>query len=182
MSDTGYSLTWPAYSRTLGVIAAIGFFASLGVFAYSYTGDSISRQFPPVWLLHIGIFVVWGPAVFFVHRVVKGGLVLDLLASFPKLLYAAAVALMLAVPVFGSGTVSSLDGAPEEHLMGYVLNDHGHMRDITREQYLQAKALWDRGFSVMWLEFYGLSALFWLGHREKRAVTAPPEPVPAPPR
>jgi hypothetical protein len=157
------SLAWPRYARTLGVMATCGFFASLGVYAYSYSGDSVSRQFPPIWLLHIGIFVVFGPAVFVVDRARKRGDLYDLLASFPKAVFAAAAVLLLAATVAGMQAMTSLEGSPEELPSGYVLNNHGNIRQLSRQEYLQAKAAEDRGFSAIWLEFYGLSALFWLG-------------------
>jgi hypothetical protein len=161
------SPAWPRYARMLGTIATCGFVASLGVYAYSYTGDSVSRQFPPVWLLHVGIFIVFGPAAFVVERARRHGDLYDLLASFSKVAYAAAAVLLLATTVAGSAAMSNLAGSPEEVPSGYVLNDHGHIRQLSRQEYIEARAAEDRGFSAVWLGFYGVSALFWLGRRER---------------
>lgn len=170
----------PAYARILGLFAALGFAASLAVYLYTYTGDSVSRQFPPIWLLHVGIFVVFAPAAVIVAREQKAGSLFDLLSSYPKWVIAAAVVLQLSMPIIGLPAFTSLEGSPEETTTGYVLNNHGKMRVLSREQYLAAKALEDRGFSAIWLDFYGISALFWLGRRV--AIIVPPLAPARPPR
>ncbi len=49
--------------RPLCFIAGSGFLLSVMVHVFGLLGTDLGRVFPPIWLLHVGVFVVWFPAV-----------------------------------------------------------------------------------------------------------------------
>jgi hypothetical protein len=144
------------------------------VHVLSVSGMDVAEKVPFVWMLHVGIFVVWIPAVIsqlqnkeflefrnssrskfknpitafkILFRGVPGWLVVLVLVSFVY----AFVNFMLSIGSVG-GTVSVEDGQ-------YVLGNHGtFIKTLTEQEYQWYRANELRGFSGHWMAFYGMGA------------------------
>jgi hypothetical protein len=151
------------HARLMGVTAALGFLVSLAVHVYTYLGESLPHRFPPLWLLHVGVFFVFGPAVLVITRASKAGTLRNLLAGYPKAVIALAVLVHVYASAVGYASFTAMQGAVEDRPSGYALVNRGELiRELTEAEFLEARAIQTRGFSSVWLSFYGLSALFWL--------------------
>lgn len=137
-------------------------------------GFNVFAEVPFIWILHIGIFVVFVPAIFFLNkneefqayqqakkerRKAASGLVSIVFKGVPQ---------WLKIMVFGSFFyailnfflfASSQDGTPALQDGQYILHNHGKfIKNITEQEYNDYKANELRGFSGHWLLFYGLAA------------------------
>ena len=137
--------------------ALVGFILSLVVHISALLGVVLSSNIAPVWLLHVGIFVVFIPFVFS-SRAVLGSR--PSLAKVRALFPAWVVA--LGVVVFAYAAVNFLlfvlhteGGSPSIRDGKYILQSHGHLiREISSAEYAAFKANEVRGFSGHWLAFY----------------------------
>jgi hypothetical protein len=150
-------------SRTLGVIAALGFLASAIVHVATFWDISAQTHSVPTWPLHLGVFVVFAPAVVVVSQATQGQRIASLTAGYPPAAFAGAAFLTFYTHTVGLVSLVTSGGAPRETIYGYQLVNRGQfIRDLTRSEFLHLHALNERGFSAVWMLFYGLSALFWL--------------------
>src|SRR5690349_3619001 len=56
--------------KALAAVAAIGFGLSAAAHLLSFCAIDLGKIFPAVWLLHVGIFVVWIPAVLISRKLI----------------------------------------------------------------------------------------------------------------
>jgi hypothetical protein len=148
---------WP------GTTAAVGFAVSLVVHICTFFGQSLPHRFPIFWLLHVGIFVVFGPIVFVLKEAQSAGSLKRVFGSYPTSVIAAGVVLHLYVTLIGIASFRAMEGAVREQPSGYSIVNHGKfIRKISEAKFHEAQAVEARGFSAVWLSFYGLSALFWM--------------------
>jgi hypothetical protein len=148
-------------NRTLGILAILGFTASLAVHLLTYRGYAISDTVPGTWLLHLGVFVVWLPAVLKLNRARRGAEGLThLLEYIPAWLLP--VVMVFGQLIFVSGLVAMLDapGVATYRDGRYLLVNHGEvLRELSTEEFRRQHALQDRSFSAVWVIFYGMAAM-----------------------
>ena len=145
--------------KFFAILSWFGFVASMFVFLRAITGTDLSISYKNVWLLQIGVIVIFVPfvlqsrsiglreAVHFKPRwvlLVVAGLLLNVLCCF----------LLYALEYGGSMPVDTLNG--------FVLRNNGVVvRELSETEFQRAKAQLIRGVSAGWLLFYSLPALFY---------------------
>ena len=147
-----------------GTLATLGFLAALGVHVGALLGMPVQDQIPQVWVLHVGVFVVFIPAFFHLKKHTEKG---DPLGYFRRM-PAWAVVLLLALFLYLFLNFSVLRSAPGEGTPDirngqYVLHKKGHvLREISQAEYRAGRAAEARLSSGHWLLFYALSAAVFL--------------------
>jgi hypothetical protein len=169
--------------RLIGFLSLAGFALALVVHALSLNGVDVVSYFPAVWVLHIGIFAVWGPFVFSSLKTFGGRPRLaDIRAAFPAWVIVAEAAVfvyagvnfLLMMKMSGGGSASLRDGA-------YVLEDHGRLiRLITQAEYTAFQANELRGFSGHWLLFYFMPFAFFVLRKRNEDPADPSAGRPGP--
>ena|SRR5690606_19653035 len=154
--------------RLLGYLALTGLVVSLGAHIWASLGKDLASEFPQIWLLHVGMFVVFVPLIFISRYDLssdpeqKGwtaGLpgwakILGILV-----LAYAALNFLLVLAKTGGGSPVARDGA-------FVLLNHGKVvRVITELEHAVLAAEQLRGFSGLWLVFYFWPAAYFLLRR-----------------
>ncbi len=155
-------------NKALCIIAGIGFTLAVIVHLISLSGIYIGDQFPFVWALHLGIFVVWFPTILMLRnnqkysqkarkygdslRMIFNAIFKDM--PKPVMFIAlfcfvyASLNFFLFMNTGQGGNPSFIDGK-------YVLNNHGAIiKELTQTEYLELKANEIRGFSGHWMLFY----------------------------
>ncbi len=127
----------------------------------------MSRIFPPLFVLHIGVFVVWIPAfILLIERQQKSENPLSkriqlkvVLRDTPWWLISIAGLGMVYAMYNWAGFVANNEGNPEFRDGQYLLMEHANViRTITLDEYNSAQANITRGFSGHWVAFYGSAA------------------------
>ena len=160
----------PAWMRVLAAIAAVGFFASLAVHVCALLGIDAQARFPFVWLLHVGIFVVFVPAAIAQKRASKPGsrsswndLLLPawMKALGPVLFIYAIVNFMIAM--HGAPGKTRLD-----HGRHVVVERGAVVRVLADEEFHANEATVLRMFSGHWMMFYaGAFAMLYARRRDE---------------
>jgi drug/metabolite transporter (DMT)-like permease len=155
------------FRSALGLIAAAGLVASLGVHGLALLGVPLQDEVPGVWLLHAGIFVVFAPVVFYLRRKAEGD---DPMGIFKGMRPWASVALVvlgiyaflnffMAMSSLGEGSAELRDGK-------YVLQNKGRLiREISASEYKANRAATLRAFSGHWMLFYAVPCFVFLFRR-----------------
>lgn len=167
------------------ILAVIGLVLSLVVHGATFFDIDVQSHLPYVWLLHIGIFVVFIPAVILQNQRLKAmnagaasprAPQRDAFYGMPRWLRRTVGALFLYTMVNFGLFMYQLEGSPHKRPDGtYELTEHGRLlRPITAAEYRHFRALETRGFSGHWILFYAVSALMIFGRRYP--VVAVPEP------
>lgn len=147
----------------------VGFFAHL----FSIGNVDVSVYVPYVWLLHLGLFIVWIPTVrimdknmeFKAERQTGMPFIFDPFGFFrvhfkqvPIWLTIIAIAGLFYAIVNLLVLFGSYQGAADVKDGQYVLHNHGYViRNMTKLEYDQYKANEMRFFSAIWLAFYGFA-------------------------
>jgi len=142
----------------------IGFFLSLFVHLVTFFGIDPAKHVPWVWVLHLGIFVVFVPMVLMQGSSLRKDLWNDLFAAVPRWArYAIKGFFAYAVINFALFMFLSEGGVPGERDGQYVLRNHGQIiRELSESEYERQKAYVMRGFSGHWMVFYLMPVLvFW---------------------
>lgn len=159
--------------KFLFYFAVTGWFLGLIVHLLSVAGIDVTDTIPFVWILHIGIFVVWLPIginlknneeykAFQQARMQNKANLLELykvlFRQTPKWLTIVAVGgffysiinfILFMIPQFGS---------PEANDGHYFLSNHGQqLKDLTEQEFHKYNANEMRGFSGHWIAFYGIA-------------------------
>lgn len=152
--------------RLLGLLAALGFVASLAVHIHTFWGVPLAERFPEIWMLHLGMFGVFFPLVLALRRDKKAGVA----ENYGRLRKPARAALtVLGIYTFGCVMVSfaSYEGSPEARGDRFVLSNHGRVvRELSRDEFMKAEARSERSSSAVWLLFYGHPALYFCFRRD----------------
>ena len=159
------------------MIALIGFALSAMVHVAALNGTDIAGRFPAVWVLHVGIFVVFVPFVFATRRRASHSSSFHFFELLPRwVTFAGAVLFAYAAVNFGVFMLRSEGGSPAIKNGRYVLLNHGRLiREISAPEYTDFRANEVRGFSGHWLFFYFIPfAYFAFAQRPNKA----PEPTP----
>jgi len=160
--------------KFLFFLAVIGWTLGLTVHLLSIAQIDVEEKVPAIWFLHVGIFIVWLPAILEMRKneelkaLQKSGKLNDLKPNeqfrvffkhTPKWIgYLAitgffyAVLNFFGVMIFQKGTPDIIEGK-------YVLHIHGKIiKTLTDQEYHRLIALKVRGFSGHWIAFYGFAA------------------------
>ncbi len=175
--------------QILFYFAITGWTLGLIVHFLSIAEYNAAEKFPFIWLLHIGIFIVWLPAVLILtkneelkaFRQSSSLKQLNPIAASkiffgqtPSWLTIIAVAgFFYAIINFVLFMTSSHMGIPDIKNGQYILHDHGKLiKTLTEQEYYHYKANEVRFFSGHWLMFYGLAAavLFPYNKQTKKTV------------
>lgn len=141
-------------------MALIGFALSLIVHLSTYAGINPQKKFPPIWLLHIGIFVVFIPALLARNRLNNGrnkSSIPNLFDnSIPKWMKILCKIFCYYVFInFVCFMILMKDGSPNIISGNYVISDHGKIvRVISEQEYELYQSYVVRGFSGHWMIFY----------------------------
>lgn len=154
--------------RSIGWIALGGFVVSLVVHTAAILGTDVQERFPFIWILHVGMFIVFVPMVLAVRKQPGRGNIMALLGTFSP--WAGVIAPLLFAYVivnFGIFMVGSADGTPALREGKYVLHHKGEViREISATEYHERNAAVLRGFSGHWLLFYFVPFVFFAARRE----------------
>lgn len=160
--------------KFLFYFAITGWSLGLIVHLLSLASYDIADKVPFVWVLHIGIFVVWIPTVFDLKKneelnaYNKSGILNRMNPfGFFKILFKQTptwLSIIAFVGFFYAGInfmlfLSSHQGTPDIEDGKYILQDHGRLiKTLTEQEYHRYNANEVRGFSGHWLAFYGMAA------------------------
>jgi hypothetical protein len=161
-------------------LAILGLVASAVAHSSTFFGVDPQAAFPPVFLLHIGIFLVWIPAV--VSQVSRTSVTdarprrFDV--AFP---HAPHWMKLLTGLLFAYGIVNFLlflflitgSEAPRREPDGTFTANKGQ-RVITKAAYHRLRALEVRGFSGHWMLFYAAGMTILTSERRRAAALAAP--------
>lgn len=138
-------------------LAFLGLVVSLAAHISTYLGVDPEQSLPYIWLLHIGIFVVWLPAL-----AVQGTLPRGADGKFKPFAYAPKWMRWLTSAAFAYALINFAvfiflvhTGSPSYEGGRYILQNHGKfVRQISEQEYHQYRAYEVRGFSGHWMLFY----------------------------
>lgn len=160
--------------KFLFYFAVTGWTLGLILHLLSLADFDIAGEAPFVWLLHIGIFVVWIPTILalrnneelkayqqsrMLNRANPFGVVKIIFRQTPTWLTIVAVAGFFYAGINFMLFMSSQTGVPSIKDGQYFLHNHGQfIKNLTEQEYHHYKANEIRGFSGHWLAFYGIAA------------------------
>ena len=153
----------------LALVACLGLLLSLTVHVTALLGFNVSEQVPLVWLLHVGIFVVFIPFVILSRKVLGSKPTFAQVRKlFPGWVVALGVLIFAyAIVNFVFFILAAQGGSPSIRDGKFVLQNHGRLiRELTASEYASFKANEIRGFSGHWLVFYFMPFAFFM-FREK---------------
>ncbi len=144
------------------LLAALGLLISIAANVSTFFGVEPMHRWPYLWLLHLGIFVVFIPAAIvqsqrrnekpFRWRDVFGGLPAWMpWLLVPLILYAPVSALAFGIVCGGGGPSKEPDGT-------YAMTSHGRiLRTLTADEYHRASGYEFRFMSSWWIMFYSIA-------------------------
>lgn len=154
----------PTLKRAFSITAFIGFFTSLLVHLTTFLGINPARHIPWVWVLHLGIFVMFIPMFVAQGFTTKKDFRREIFALIPPWAgYLTKAFFAYALINFALFFFLSDGGVPQERDGKYVLHNHGDViRELSEEDYERQNAYVLRGFSGHWMVFYLIPSLyFW---------------------
>ena len=152
-------------TRLLSLVALLGFLLSLAAHLAALLGVDVAAKLPLVWLLHVGIFVVFIPFAFHSRKVLGPKLPFsEIRKLFPGWVIG------VGVGIFGYAIVNFLwfilathGGSPGIREGKFILQNHGHLiRELTAAEYTAFKANEVRGFSGHWMAFYFIPFAYFM--------------------
>ena len=159
--------------KFLFYFAVTGWTLGLIVHLVSLLGIDVTEKIPFIWILHIGIFVVWLPTILNLRKNEKlkefsqSGLLtrMNPLVFFkmifqntPTWLTLIAISGFLYAIVNFMLFMTSQLGVPDVKDGQYILQNHGQLiKTLTEQEYHHYKANQLRGFSGHWIAFYGIA-------------------------
>ena len=171
--------------KTLLIIASGGFIFSLIAHMATFLGINPQAVFPPIWLLHIGIFVVWIPTVFLLRKIFKKagreGFFRMAFRNAPHWMQALCIFFFIYAFFNFTITLFSLDqgGVPSIVNGKKVMQSHGQViKELSDKEYFQYQAYTFRAFSGHWMFFYVVSMTILYSQKrteEKHHVQLRPE-------
>jgi hypothetical protein len=128
-------------------------------------GVDLASSIPSVWLLHLGVFVVFFPFVLLIRNEPAGNRSLFGLAKgLPSWVAVLGGAVFVyAIANFALFIAHTGGGSPVYEHGQYLLMEHGKLiREITSTEFAAFKANELRGFSGHWLVFYFVPSAYFL--------------------
>lgn len=161
--------------QRIGYVALAGFIISLFVHTLTYIGIDTATYFPPIWILHLGIFVVFIPFVLATQPIQREHqrhalkIILQAVPLWAKLVLGFVFAYAMINFMLFIGL--SEGGSPAIENGRYILQSHGtFIRELTESEYNWQQAYITRGFSGHWLLFYLAPAVYFLFNQKDAAV------------
>ena len=171
--------------KTLLIIATGGFIFSLTAHLASFLGIDPQAVFPPIWLLHIGIFVVWIPTVFLLRKIFRKtgreGFWKVAVRNAPFWMQALCIFFLLYTFFNFTNNLFALnqEGVPTIVDGKKVLQSHGEvLKELTDEEFFRYQAYTFRASSGHWMVFYIVSMTILLSHqrtKEKEQIQISPD-------
>jgi hypothetical protein len=158
---------------TLALAALFGFLLSLVVHILALSGMDVSAHWPTVWMLHLGIFVVFIPLVISnSKRLGAKPKFADFRADLPGwVLWLGVVFVAYSALNFILFILGTQGGSPDLRDGKYLLLNHGKLiRELTKAEYTALKANEVRGFSGHWLVFYYISFAYFMFVKKRSAA------------
>jgi hypothetical protein len=168
--------------KFLFYFAVAGWTSGLLVHLLSLADIDVADKVPFVWILHIGVFVVWLPTILALRnneelkayrqpgmRNQRNPLKFFriLFRQTPTWLAILAIGGFVYAVVNFMMFMGSQPGVPDLKDGQYVLHNHGQLiRTLTEQEYQHYKANEVRGFSGHWLAFYGFAAAILFPFRQ----------------
>ncbi len=137
--------------------ALVGFLLALAVHVAALYGIDVSSRLPFIWLLHVGIFIVFIPTVLSMEKTIgKKPSPKDIFARLPRWVTGLGISLFAYTLInFMVFTTTSEGGTPVMENGKYLLENHGKLiRELSASEYKELMANVTRGFSGHWLLFY----------------------------
>jgi hypothetical protein len=154
-------------------VAAVLLVVTAGAHASTFLGIDPMEQWPGVMFLHLAIFPVFGAALYYATRAVRGSKNLDpVFNGAPRGLRGVAGGLFVyALVNFGLFMVLNEGGQPHFRDGKYVLTSHGKViRELTEAEFHRHQAYVVRGFSGHWMFFAAGSLTLLVGAVRHRRV------------
>ena len=167
-------------NRFLGFVALTGFVLAAATHVFALAGVDVAAHFPFVWLLHVGIFVVFGPYVFSSRKVLgRRPSLADIRALVPGWVFFAGLAILIYAMVnFALFAAATQGGNPAMEAGKYVLKNHGRfIRELSGAEYEALRANELRGFSGHWLFFYFVPFAYFIFAKRPGPSNPPPASV-----
>ncbi|MGV8118980.1 MAG: hypothetical protein AB2L14_04365 [Candidatus Xenobiia bacterium LiM19] len=155
------------------ILALAGFTLSLLAHILSFFDVDVQSEYPYVWLLHIGIFVVFIPAILFLKKRRQN----DILARTSPAFRVLAFALFIYAFFNFFFTIFLLKQGgcnPVSENGTYYLKNKGHIvREISENEYEKQRAYDVRLFSGHWMIFYlfGAAMLYTAIKEEEKSYS-----------
>jgi hypothetical protein len=158
---------------SVGVVALVGFVLALVTHLLALAGVDVAARVHYVWLLHVGIFVVFIPFVICVRMDFGSPPAMSQIrATLPHWASVCGIAIFAyALVNFLIFMVGTEGGSAEIRDGKFLLLNHGTLiRELTAAQYAAFQLNDIRGFSGHWLVFYSVpAAYFLLGDRSNNS-------------
>lgn len=144
------------------LLALLGLLLSAFAHIGTFFGRNPRAVFPAIWLLHLGIFAVWIPAILAVRSWGADNIWTEAKRFFPErteklvLLLAAYVFFNFFFTIFvlnRGGNVGIIDGQRALHRKGHVV------KKLTADEYDRHQAYEVRSMSGHWILFYGMATI-----------------------
>ena len=162
--------------KTFFILAGTGWALGLIVHILSILDIDLSERIPFVWVLHIGVFVVWIPMIIQINnnselkafqkssmfnRINPIGFLRIIFKKTPVwLALISACGLIYAIVSFLM-VMGSQPGIPDIRDGQYILQNHGQLiKTLTEDEYHHHEAIVMRSFSGHWIAFYGIATAF----------------------
>ena len=163
--------------RIIGFVALAGFAMALSAHVTALMGIDVAKDFPAVWSLHFGIFLVFIPFVFSSKKSLgTKPTFAQIRKAFPPWIVGVGVCIFVyAVLNFALFMLKTEGGNPSVVDGKFVLMNHGTLvRELTAVEYSTFKANEVRGFSGHWLVFYFVPFAYFMFYKEPELSKADP--------
>lgn len=164
-------------NQILAFASLIGFAAALTVHVAALLGINVSDNFPAIWWLHLGIFLVFIPFVFSSRKSLGPKPTLaEICAAFPKWVVGLGLCIFAYAFVnFALFMIEAISGSPSIVNGKFVLLNHGtFIRELSAAEYSTLKANEVRGFSGHWLVFYFVPCAYFMFHKRSKPFKPTP--------
>jgi hypothetical protein len=162
------------------LLAALGLLISIAANVSTFFGVEPMHRWPYLWLLHLGIFVVFIPAgsVQIQHGNKKPFRWRDVFGGLPAWMRWMLVSMIIFAPVnaLAFAIVCGSGGPSKEPDGTYAMTSHGRiLRMLTADEYHRASGYEFRFMSSWWIMFYSISvALLLSALKRQKALANPP--------
>lgn len=159
--------------KYLFYFALLGWGLGLLVHFLSLADIDVTEKVPYVWLLHVGIFIVWLPVVLDLkkyeklqdyqqssklNRMTPIGLFNIIFKETPTWMTIIVIAGLFYAFINFMLIFASQSGIPSIKDGQFILHNHGHLiKILTEQEYHHYKAKEVRGYSGHWIVFYGVA-------------------------
>lgn len=159
--------------KIFAAIALLGLVLSVIVHLSTFFGIDPQEIFPPIWLLHLGIFVVFIPGIIANKRRDSSSKksLSDQFPYAPRWMIAMTVCLFAyAIINFATFFFLMHEGQPTREEDGtFAIKNHGRfVRNISEQEYHRYRGYEVRGFSGHWMLFYSAAAMMLVSATQRR--------------